>query len=120
MHADAQQADRPPSSFGLLEEPYGSLTDVLFVARCGLALAACDRREVVVADLDRDGSGRQLVARQPVRRMPGNFGNLLLYHRQIGQVAFEGVFAARRLGFVLGYDRAVVTPVRQFPEPVGE
>src|SRR5687767_3760355 len=51
MHAHPQQPNRPPSSFGPVEECDRAAADDRFVARGCLTVAARDRGEVVVAHL---------------------------------------------------------------------
>jgi hypothetical protein len=93
MHTDAQQSNRTPSSFGFVQQGHRAAPDVFIVARWRLAVAPRDGREVAVADFDRHRPRVELPPDEPRSRMTGHLRDLLLNHRQVGQVALERVLA---------------------------
>ena len=92
-----------------------------FVARRRRGVAARDRREVGVADLDRDRAREQLPARRAsATACGGHLGDLGADRVEVGQVLGIGVLGARRLRLAVRHDRPVVDAVGQLPQPVGQ
>src|SRR5260370_36448491 len=69
MDADAEQSNRAASGIRLVEQRDRARDALRLVARRRSGVAPRDRREIAVADLDRQRPREQLPARQPLDRV---------------------------------------------------
>src|SRR4026209_2991384 len=111
MHADAKESDRLPSGVGALEQPTGAADDVPFIARRVFGVTPRNRREVVIADLDRHRACVECAFGQPGRRVARHRGNLAADVLDVGEIVRARILAAGRFWLVCG-DTGTVGPPR--------
>src|SRR5213083_3460760 len=98
VRAHPEQPHRPTGGVGAREERSGAVRDVLFRITCTFAsVAACDRGEVRIANLDGHGARAQPLPAQRGRELPGHALELARHLMEIRQVAGVGLLAGDRL-----------------------
>ena len=107
MHADAEESDRLSSGVGTFEQPNGAADDVPFIARRRFSVTPRDRREVVIADLDRHRTRVERAFGQPRCGIARHRGNLAADVLDVGEIVRERILAARRFRLVLRDDEGV-------------